>query len=80
MTLHSEPSEFNPAELILLASRAAAVTGSEGVTADKNAGLEFSCQFMKLRALADLVAILFQALPGEKPSDWDCASLAQWYV
>lgn len=80
MTLHSELSELNPAKLILLTSRATDVMGSKGVTADKNAGLEFPCQLQKLLALADLVAILFQAVPGEKPSDWDRALPAQWYA
>lgn len=62
MTLLSEPPKFNPAKLILLTSRDVAVTGSKGVTADKNAGLEIPCQLLKLLALADLVAILFQAV------------------
>lgn len=80
MAFHSEPSKFNPAKLILLTPRAIAVTSSEGVSTDKNAGLEFPCQLLKLLALADLVAILFQAVPGEKPSDWDYAPPAQWYA
>lgn len=69
MTLHSEPSKFNPAKLILFTSRAAAVTSSKGVTADKKAGLEFPCQLPTGLSLADLVAVLLQAVPAEKSSD-----------
>lgn len=47
VTLHSELSEFNPAKLILFTCTAAAVTSSEGFTADENEGLEFPCQLLK---------------------------------